>query len=49
MSEFFPFIYENKEKKDVFEYLYIEIDNLPIKEKEKEKEKEQENIYIIQL
>lgn len=47
MNEFFPFIYKKNEKKEVFEYLYIEVDNSPIKEKEKEKEKE--NIYIIQL
>lgn len=50
MNKFFPFIYE-KNKKETFEYLYIDICDPQIQEKIKEKikEEEKENIYIIQL
>lgn len=51
MNEFFPFIYEKNNKKNIFEHLYIEIDISPIQENNKKEEKEEnnENIYIIQL
>tara|TARA_B110000503_G_C7008152_1_gene354505 strand:+ start:581 stop:736 length:156 start_codon:yes stop_codon:yes gene_type:complete len=51
MNEFFPFIYEKNNKKNIFEHLYIEIDKSPIQENNKKEEKEDNNesIYIIQL